>query len=159
MQYQRFEDRYIVRLESGEAVIETLTRLLQAEDIQFASVSAIGAVRQAQLGYWNAATGEYEFSDFEEQMEVVSFGGNCSIKEDGPGQFKPFLHIHCVLGRRDFSVIAGHLKEAEVHPTLEVWLRTEQSPVRRARDPESGLDLLDLPEKLHGDVHSRGGAK
>ncbi|HKP52954.1 MAG TPA: PPC domain-containing DNA-binding protein [Chloroflexia bacterium] len=150
MQYQRFGGRYIVRLESGEAVIETLTGLLQAEGVQFASVSAIGAVRRAQLGYWNAATGEYEFRDFEEQMEVVSFGGNCSLKGG-----KPFLHIHCVLGRRDFSVIAGHLKEAEVHPTLEVWLRTEQSPVRRARDSESGLDLLDLPEKPHGQGEAR----
>ena len=75
MQYQRFQDRYIIRLESGEEVIATLTALLRTEGIKFASVSAIGAVRRAQLGYWNADTRAYEFNDFEEQMEVVSLGG------------------------------------------------------------------------------------
>ena len=145
MQYQQFEDRYIVRLESGEAAIETLTALLRAEGIQFASVSAIGAVRWADMGYWNADAQEYEFRRFDEQMEVVSLVGNCSLK-DG----EPFLHVHCTLGKRDFSVIGGHLKEAQVHPTLEVWLRTESTPVHRGHDEASGLDLLQLSDASSG---------
>lgn len=146
MQYQRFGDRYIVRLESGEAAVETLTALLRAEGMQFASVTAIGAVRWAELGYWNANTQEYEFRRFDEQMEVVSLGGNASLKNG-----TPFLHIHCVLGKQDFSVIGGHLKEAQVHPTLEVWLRTERTPVHRGRDESSGLDLLQLADTLQRD--------
>jgi predicted DNA-binding protein with PD1-like motif len=141
VQYQVFEDRYIVRLESGEAAIETLTALLRAEGIRFASLSAIGAVRWAELGYWNADTQEYEFRRFDEQMEVVSLLGNCSLK-DG----EPFLHVHCTLGKRDFSVIGGHLKEAQIHPTLEVWLRTESTPVHRRCDEATGLDLLQLSD-------------
>jgi predicted DNA-binding protein with PD1-like motif len=43
-------------------------------------------------------------------------------------------------------VLGGHIKEARVHPTLEVWLRAEDVPVRRAHDAASGLDLLDLPD-------------
>jgi uncharacterized protein len=141
MQFQQFGDRYIVRLHSGEPVMETLTAFLRERGVGFASVSAIGAVRRAELGYWNADTQEYEFRAFEEQLEVVSFGGNCSIR-DG----EPFLHIHCALGRQDFSLIGGHLKEALVHPTLEVWLQTEPERVRRARDQGSGLYLLQLPD-------------
>jgi predicted DNA-binding protein with PD1-like motif len=57
----------------------------------------------------------------------------------------PFLHLHVALARRDLTVMGGHLAEAVVHPTLEVWLRTEELPVRRARDAATGLDLLDLP--------------
>jgi predicted DNA-binding protein with PD1-like motif len=144
MRFQRFGDRYIVRLESGEAVFETLVAFLQAQDVEFSNVSAAGAVRAVTLGHWNAATKEYEYRDVEEQLEVVSFQGNSSLK-DG----KPFLHVHGVFGRRDFTVYGGHVKEATVHPTLEAWLRTEDVPVRRAHDEASGLDLLDLPGQPH----------
>lgn len=139
MRYQRFGERYIVRLESGEQAIETLTAFLADQAIEFANLSGAGAVRWARLAYWNASTQHYEDRDIEEQLEVVSFQGNSSLK-DG----KPFLHLHAVLARRDFTTIGGHVRELRVHPTCEVWLRTEDVPVRRTRDDANGLDLLDL---------------
>jgi predicted DNA-binding protein with PD1-like motif len=142
VRFQRFGERYIVRLESGEHAVEALTRLLEAEDIEFASVSAAGAVGWLRLAYWNAETRQYEEREFDEQAEVVSFLGNAALK-DG----KPFLHLHAVFSRRDFSTFGGHIKEVRVHPTLEVWLRTEDIAVRRVKDESSGLDLLDLPSK------------
>ena len=141
MRFQQFGERYIVRFESGEAGIETLTRFLAAQKIEFANVSAAGAVAWVRLAYWSAASREYEEREFDEQLEIVSFEGNSSLK-DG----KPFLHMHGVFARSDFSTIGGHVKELRVHPTLELWLRTEDVPVRRAHDPATGLDLLDLPE-------------
>jgi uncharacterized protein len=141
MRYQRFGERYIVRLDRGESVIETLTAFLAAEGIDFANLSAAGAVQWVRLAYWNAETRRYEDQEFDEQLEVVSFQGNSSLKEG-----KPFLHLHGVFARRDFSTLGGHLREARVHPTLEVWLRAEDVPVRRAHDAATGLDLLDLPE-------------
>lgn len=120
--------------------METLTAFLKEEGIEFADVSAAGAVQQVRLGYWNATTRQYEYRAFEEQLEVVSFQGNAALK-DG----EPFLHIHGVFGREDFSVIGGHIKDARVHPTLEIWLRAESVPVRRTYDAATGLDLLDLP--------------
>ncbi len=143
MRFQRFDDRYVVRLESGEAVIETLTTFLRSERIAFANLSAAGAVSAVHLGYWNARTKSYEFRQFEEQLEVVSFEGNSWLKDGAP-----FLHLHGVFGREDFSVIGGHIKEARANPTFEVWLRTEDVPVPRKHDPSTGLDLLDLPEKV-----------
>jgi uncharacterized protein len=49
-----------------------------------------------------------------------------------------------VVGKRDGSVMGGHLIEARVRPTLEVIL--EESPARLTRemDPESGLALIRL---------------
>ena len=96
-----------------------------------------------RLGYWNAQTRGYEYRELDDQLEVVSFEGNSAPKDGAP-----FLPLHGVFGRRDFSVVAGHIKEARVHPTLEVWLRTEDVPVRRAPDPATGLDLLDLPDGM-----------
>lgn len=141
MRYQQFGDRYIVRLESGEPVIATLTQFVRTERIEFAQIGGAGALRSVRLGYWNAESKAYEYRDFEEQVEVVSFQGNAALK-DG----EPFLHIHAVFGRRNFSAFGGHIKEGQVHPTLEVWLRTEAVEVRRVKDEASGLDLLELPE-------------
>jgi predicted DNA-binding protein with PD1-like motif len=142
MRFQRFDDRYILRLASGEPLMASLVTFLRDEGITFASLSAAGAVRSLRLGYWNADTKQYEYRDFHEQMEVVSFEGNAALKAG-----EPFLHLHGVFGRRDFTTVGGHLKEAEVHPTCEVWLRTEDIPVRRVHDSATGLDLLDLPER------------
>src|SRR5918911_674764 len=139
MKYERFGERYIVRLESGENAIEALTQFLEQEGIEFANLSAAGAVSSVRLGYWNAGRHEYEYRELNEQMEVVSFQGNAALKDGSP-----FLHLHGAFAREDFSVVGGHIKEARVHPTLEVWLRTEDMAVRRSRDPETGLDLLDL---------------
>lgn len=140
MRFQRFGERYIIRLEPGEPIIKSLSDLLAAEHVAFANVSAAGAVSSVHLGYWNPSSRAYEYRELNEQLEVVSFQGNASLKGE-----EPFLHIHGVFGRRDFSVIGGHVKEAHVNPTFEVWLRTEDLAVRRAHDAETGLDLLDLP--------------
>jgi uncharacterized protein len=142
MRFQQFNDRYVVRLESGESVIQCLTDFLKSERVGFATLTAAGAVSWVHLGYWNPSTKSYEYREFEEQLELVSFEGNSSLKEGAP-----FLHLHGVFGRRDFSVIGGHIKEARVHPTFEVWLRTEDIAVERKHEPSTGLDLLDLPER------------
>ena len=82
-------------------------------------MSAAGAVQWARLAYWNARTQEYQYREFAaEQLEVVSFQGNATFKDGAP-----MLHIHGVFAREDYSVYGGHVKEARVHPTLEVWLR------------------------------------
>ena len=114
---------------------------MTTEGIEFAFLSAAGALQSVRLGYWNASARAYDYRDFNEQLEVLSFQGNAALKDD-----KPFLHVHGVFGRPDFSVIGGHVKDGRVHPTLEVWIRTEDARVRRKRDPVTGLDLLELPE-------------
>lgn len=143
MRYQAFGERYIIRLESGESVMDALKTFLDSEGVGFANLSAAGALKWVRLAYWNPQSRQYEYRDVDEQMEVVSFQGNASRKD---GQ--PHLHLHGVFGRRDFSVLGGHIEDARVHPTLEVWLRTEGIEVARVRDEDSGLDLLDLPQRL-----------
>ena len=47
MRFQRFGDRYIVRLESGESIIDTLTEFLRSERVEFAKSQRS---RRCQLG-------------------------------------------------------------------------------------------------------------
>jgi predicted DNA-binding protein with PD1-like motif len=132
---------YIVRLESGDPVIETLTAFMAAQGIGFASISAIGSMDRAEVGWWNGVTREYEFHLLEEQLEVLSFQGSCTVM-DG----KPFVHLHCMLGRHDLSVVGGHLKEGRAYPMAEVWVQTQDATVLRA--PEGSFTAMQLPDKL-----------
>jgi hypothetical protein len=144
MRFQRFGDRILVRLASGDRVTESLTALLRAERIGFAWVNGLGALRWVRLSYWNAGTLEYEAHEHEEQVEVVSLVGNAALR-DG----EPALHLHISLGRADLSTYGGHFNEGIVHPNLEVWLRPEAGEVRRALEPEFGAaPMMQLPDRL-----------
>ena len=144
MRIQRFDERFIVRIEAGERVVATLLDGLRREGVGFANLSRQGL--SARLGFWKPDQRADDDREFDEQLEVVSFVGNASVR-DG----EPFLHLHVALGRADLSVVGGHLDEAVVHPTIEVWLRTEDVDVQRRRDPATGLDLLDLPAHRQGE--------
>ena len=132
---------YIIRLEAGEPIIETLTAFMTSRDVGFATISAIGAMDRAEVGWWNGETREYEFHLFEEQMEILSFQGTCTLMDS-----KPFLHLHCMLGRHDLSVIGGHLKEGRAYPMAEVWIQAQDAEVRRS--PEGSFTAMQLPEKF-----------
>jgi predicted DNA-binding protein with PD1-like motif len=145
MQGRNFGGRHLIRIEAGENVMSSLGEyfagVCEREGASFANVNAAGAVSWAKLAYWDADEKAYHDQDFNEQLEVVSFLGNLALK-DG----RPFAHLHVVLSRSDFSTVGGHLRDAVVRPTLEVWLRTEEVVVERRKDAVSGLDLLDLAE-------------
>lgn len=142
MIFQRFGDRLLVRLESGDAVVETITALLQREGIGFAVLSGLGAARYVRLAYLDVERKQYEAHEVEEQLEVVSLIGNAALR-DG----KPFLHVHVSMGRRDLSLFGGHLQELIANPTIEVWVQPEAKPAQRVFDDEIGMAVLDLPER------------
>jgi predicted DNA-binding protein with PD1-like motif len=143
MRFQRFGDRFQLRFESGEQVASTLLTWLKAQEIGYATMTGLGAIKSARVSYWNAETREYEPHDLDEQMEVVSLIGNVTIKEG-----EAFTHIHVTLGRRDLSIAGGHFNDAVVNPNLEIWVRPEEAAVERTLEEASGLYLMDLPE--HG---------
>ena len=142
MLFQRFESGFQLRFESGEPLLDGMLRFLDAQGIRYAAMTGLGAVRAARVSYWNAETQEYEGHDLDEQLEVVSLIGNVTEKGDGP-----FLHIHVTLGRRDLSIVGGHLNDLVVHPNLEISVRPEPAAVRRTLDDSCGLWVMDLPER------------
>ena len=142
MRSRRFEDRYQLRFESGEALAEQLIGWLTAHEIGYATMTGLGAVSNATVSYWNAEPREYEQHQLGEQMEVVSLIGNVTMKEGAP-----FTHIHVTLGRRDLSIVGGHLNDLVVNPNLEIELRPDAAAVQRTLDDASGLYLMDLSER------------
>jgi hypothetical protein len=128
---------YAIVLDTGDEVIESLIRFVREQEVEAASITAIGAFTDAVLGYFDWQTKQYRRIPVTEQVEVLSVLGDVAVSE---GQ--PTLHVHAVLGRADGSVLGGHLLAAHVRPTLEVILIQPPSYLRKRKDPETGLALI-----------------
>lgn len=137
MKVIKIEDAYLVILKKGEEVIKTLTDFCVENKINSGFVSGIGAVEDIKIGYFDEKKKEYIYLDIEESCEVLSMTGDISLKDE-----KPFLHLHIVLGKKDFNAIGGHLFKAVVSATLEVFILTYKKEFIRKFDDETGLYLI-----------------
>jgi predicted DNA-binding protein with PD1-like motif len=135
----RGERTFVVVFDKDDEVVESLTRFASRERLRASQVTAIGALRDVVLGYFDRDTREYRRIPLTEQVEVLSLLGVITL--DGE---KPKLHAHVVVGRADGSARGGHLLEGHVWPTLEVVVEELPKHLQRRTDPESGLALIDL---------------
>jgi predicted DNA-binding protein with PD1-like motif len=128
---------YAVILASGDEVMTSLKDFVSREKIIAAQVSAIGALSDVVLEYFDWEKKDYTKIPVREQVEVASLLGDVA-ELDG----KPALHLHIVVGKRDGHAMAGHLGEAHVRPTLEVIIAESPAHLRKRSDPASKLALI-----------------
>ena len=131
---------YAIILDAGEEVMGSLRAFAGQERLTAAQITAIGALSDAKLQYFDWESKEYLPIPVREQVEVASLVGDVALSPEG----KPAIHAHIVLGRRDGSAVAGHLAEAHVRPTLEIILTESPAHLHKRHDPRSGLALIDL---------------
>lgn len=129
---------YAVVLETGDEVMDGLQRFAAAEHIGAAQLTAIGALSDLILMYFDWDTKDYQRIPVREQVEVASLIGDVVEGADG----KPSLHVHLVVGKSDGTAMAGHLAQAHVRPTLEVIVTESPAHLCKVKDKESGLPLI-----------------
>lgn len=129
---------FAVVLETGDEVMASLKDFIARENILAAQITAIGALSDVVLNYFDWEKKAYQKIPVAEQVEVASLIGDVAQAPDG----KPALHVHIVVGRRDGTAMAGHLGEAHVRPTLEAILTESPAHLHKQMDPESGLALI-----------------
>jgi uncharacterized protein len=139
MKFRKTEDVYIVRLDTGERIIETLTAFCARENIRAASISGVGTCVGTVLGHLNWETKTHRQRPLEGHFEITSLLGNVSIL-DG----KPLVHLHVTLAEEETSrAFSGHLHEAEIRATGEIFITTLAGELPRRKDPATGLNLLE----------------
>ena len=131
---------FAVVLDRGDEVMACLQAFAEQERVTGARVSAIGAFERATMAFYDCDTTDYVDIPVDEQVEVASLNGDIGVEEDA----RAALHLHAVLGRRDGSAIAGHLKSGHVRPTLEVIVTETPAHLRRVKDAQTGLTLIRL---------------
>jgi uncharacterized protein len=124
-------------LEPGDEIVSSILEFARREKISAGRLTAVGAVSDAVVAYFDRETKQYKKNAVKEQTEVAALTGTIAVQD---GEAK--LHAHGVLGRRDGSAIAGHFIEAHVWPTLEVVLVAYSDSLNRSKDPGTGLALL-----------------
>ena len=139
MKSTRKGDVHIILVERGEKVIEKLTQYCKEHKITAGFLTALGAVDEAEVAHYIVDNKEYSSKIFKEPMEIANMTGNIAAMEG-----EPYLHCHISLGRKDFSLVGGHLKEATVHAVCEVYLVQIKTRLERAKDEGLGLNVWKL---------------
>ena len=137
MDYRRFGETLVVRMDRGEEILEQLKALAEKEHIALASVEALGAVNDFTVGVYNTAEKKYYSNHFEGAYEIVSLTGTVSAMD---GQV--YLHLHMSAGDEKGAVYGGHLNRAVISATCEMVVRVIDGRVERYHDPEIGLNLF-----------------
>jgi hypothetical protein len=142
MKSAKLSNSTVLIFETGEEVIETLTRFAKERHISAGHFTAIGAFSDAGIGYYDWQKKDYLRNEIKEQVEVVSLIGDIAMDNGTPK-----IHAHVVVGKRDGSAMAGHLLDGRIRPTLELVLDDSSGQLQRRFDPESGLALIDADKR------------
>lgn len=141
MRHHAFGDgHHVIRLDPGEDVLGTLRKVVEEQRIEAGILSGLGSVDAITLGYLDPATHEYLKRHFEERMEVATLSG--SISTDGE---RPHLHLHMVVSPREFIAYGGHVHDARVGATLEVYITAFRGTLRRVLVEGQPFPRLLLP--------------
>ena len=137
MDYRRFQDTLIVRMDRGEEILEQLQIVSERENVRLAEVSALGALNDFTVGVYNTAEKKYYSNRFEGAYEIVSLTGTVSTMD---GAY--YAHIHMSAGNDRGEVFGGHLNRAVISATCEMVVRVIDGQIDRAYNEDVGLNLL-----------------
>ena len=132
---------HIIRLDPGEKIVESLIGYIEKrpKGIPSGFLTGIGATSSCEIGWYDLSDEEYKTKVIDENCEITTLVGNVAWM-DG----KPIVHAHITLGRRDYSIIGGHLIEGTISVTCEIWIHKAPFGVGRKPARFMGLKLIDF---------------
>ena len=143
MKYTEVSGGYVLKLEIGDEIIDSIVSFCKEKGIKSGVLSGIGAAEDLAILFFDREKKEYIPREFMGQSyEIVSMNGNISLL-DG----EPMAHAHIALGDADYNVFGGHLKSGIVSVTCEIALTMTDGHIERAYDEETRLNLLDLSNR------------
>ena len=140
MKHKLVGDRYIIRLDRGEKIAESLVDFCTRNKIILGYFFGIGTASRVDLAHYRLDKKDnHAFSTIEKPLEICSLTGNICLF-DG----KIALHSHIVVSDEEMHAYGGHLKEAVVAATCEILLMRINAEIDRKFCGDVGLNLLDL---------------
>ena len=139
MIYKTFGDTVAIRLEKGEEVLESIKEVCEKENITAGTIQALGACDHAVVGVYNVEEKKSYANTFDEALEITNLTGNISVKNG-----EVYLHIHATLGNEEGKCFGGHLNEAKISATCEIFIHKINGYIGRIYDENIGLNLIDF---------------
>lgn len=137
MEYRKFKNQYVIRIDRGEEICEQLKFIAKKEQIQLAYLTGIGAAGKITAGVFDTKAKAFKGKIWEGDLEIVSIGGNINTM-DG----ETYAHFHISFSDERGNVFGGHLTEAVISGTGELVLTEIDGTVDRRFDEETGLNLF-----------------
>lgn len=137
MKHRQLNGVYILLLLEGEKLVESIAKFCKDNSIAAAQFNAIGVVKEAELGFYDLANKSYKWKKAEAELEIDSIIGNVAAFEN-----EPFVHAHITVSDSKMHSFGGHLKEAVVGASCEVFLTPLQGRIERKHDEKTGLKLM-----------------
>ena len=137
MEYRRFGDTLVLRIDKGEEIIQSRRLAAEKEQVRLAAVEALGAVDDFTVGVFDTVEKQYHANHFSGAFEIVSLTGTVTTQD---GKF--YAHLHMSAGDREGKVFGGHLNSATVSATCEMVVRVLDGEVERQFDEKVGLNLF-----------------
>lgn len=139
MEYKRFDQHIVARLDIGEEIVSSVMEIAKKENIKLASVSAIGAVDDVTIGVFKPSEKKYYSNNFKDDFELLALQGNITTMNQ-----EPYVHLHITIGNEKGEALGGHLNEAYISATCELFISIIDGEVDRKVDATTGLNVFDF---------------
>lgn len=137
MEFKKFGNRYMVRMDKGEEIVETLKQFCKDNKITLGWVNGIGAVNKARIGLFKTDEKQYYSEELNGYYEITSLFGNISTMNG-----EVYLHLHINLSDEEYKTHGGHLNSAVISATGEIMIDAIDGMVDREFNDEVGLNLF-----------------
>lgn len=139
MNYQVFDNKLVIRLDSGDEILECIIKVCEKEKVYLASISGIGAARYIEANILNVPEKEYITTVFEGFFEITSLTGNITTIKN-----KVFPHIHATWSDFECKAHGGHLSRGIISATGEIIITKLEGAIERRPNPALGITEFDL---------------
>ena len=137
MEYRKFDNIIIARIDKGEEILEQLKAIAITENIKLASINALGAINDFTVGVYKTDEKKYYSNGFKGYYEITSLTGTINTMD---GEY--YAHLHLSAGNEKGEVFGGHLNRAVVSATCELVIKVIDGKVDRVYDEETGLNVF-----------------
>jgi uncharacterized protein len=139
MEYKRFDNKVVVRIDKGEEIVDSIKTICKELNITLGSIVGIGATNKITIGLLNTQTKKYQSKEFIGDHEITSLNGNITTLNN-----EVYLHIHVTIGTIEHKTVSGHLTAAVISATFEGIIDIIDGKVPREFNDTVGLNLLNL---------------
>ncbi len=123
MDYRRFNNIIVARIDKGEEILEKVKEIALKENIKLANLNALGATNDFTVGVLNVENKQYVSNNFHGNYEIVSLTGTINTKD---GEF--YTHLHMSAGNDKGEVFK---KKDEI----QEWINSLE------QEENNGIDL------------------
>ncbi len=137
MDFKRFGNKIIMRIDRGEEVVETIKKFCEDHKITLGSISGLGAAERIKVGLFDVLEKKYYSKEFVGDYEISNLTGNISTMNG-----ETYLHIHITITDDEMRGFGGHLNEALISATCELVIDIIDGMVDREFNDDIGLNLF-----------------